>query len=214
MLHSLQSTQIGRDVNALRKMSNTIKTESKALVQKWKRLLPPAEAGHPPQPKPTNERHTHAQTGRDDDVTLLLHGTKPHKSSSKSRSRSKAGSSKESKSLDDFSKALMGMPETLSNNDTMDCLETDFPAIATHSHRVAHRSKDSLEPPESITKQRSMSPRPVPHEVHNGQLVSLALPSYSSTSPQTNHKKRKGGSGEVPTIIVNCFSSSDLHFPY
>ncbi len=198
VLHSLQNTQIGRDVNALRKMSNTIKTESKALVQKWKRLLPPAEPGHPPQPKPTNERHTHAQTGRDDDVTIL-HGTKPHKSSSKSRSRSKAGSSKEPKSLDDFSKALMGMPETLSNNDTMDCLDTEFPAIATPSHRVAHRTKDSLGPSESITKLRSISPRPVPHEVHNGQLSSLATPSYSSTSPQqTNHKKRKGGFGEVP----------------
>ena len=138
-----KSTQIGKDVNNLRKMSRRIKEESKTLVQTWKRLLPPSEPSKPSQDRaeknnPALESSTSSiqqtdysstehgreipssQTGGDG--TNSNYSSRPPRSKgSKARHSetgvhsSKSTSSKGSKSLDDFSKAMLGTPCSHSN---------------------------------------------------------------------------------------------------
>ncbi len=174
-----QSTQIGRDVNGLRKLSSTIKTESKALVQKWKRLLPPAESDHHPQSKRAATKHT------SDTCNPVSETSKTFDSVSRKSSKNKTTSSnKEAKSLDSFSKALLGMP--VPNEDIVECWEETTPTPRV-TPTQSHRAKDALSVSEP--RQRSLSPRPASPLKPND---TPPIESQSSTS-----KKRKGE-------FVNC----------
>ena len=164
-----KSTQIGKDVNNLRKLSKRIKEESRSLVQTWKQLLPPSKPSKPSQDRdminnpalgpgtssskpPTysslssiEQRRGMSSSCTGSDGTKTKHSSKPSRSKgSKARHMdtgipsSKTASSKESKSLDDFTKALLGAP---SNEDAqVDNFDSGFNGQES-SHRTAHTAR-------------------------------------------------------------------------
>lgn len=130
----MKNTQIGKDVNNLRKLSRTVKEESKAIVQVWKGLLPYSELNAPVAcvakkrvsyvesftspslgtQQTTNNNKGCLVTGTPPSSVGHKHSSKPSQTKGRHRETSShsnmASTDKDVKGLDDFSKAMLGAP--------------------------------------------------------------------------------------------------------
>ena len=163
----IQVTHIGKEVNSLRKWNGEVGEKAKALVRKWKRLLPDSEngsssssSGAAPVVNGSGEdttSHSHNQAshrkqkgGRlEEGGSTSAHVHIAHTSRKSSAIDGLAGSS----DCDDFSKALMmdittttassSSRRTREPIDTTGSLERGHSIGDTHRHRHKHKHKYS-----------------------------------------------------------------------
>ena len=214
----LQVTHIGKEVNSLRKWDGEVGDKAKALVKKWKQLLPPDSE---------SSKSTTSPAVNGEEVTGHLHSHKRKKGervkdgdsrvahiSHKSSGRLATDSSATSSECDDFSRALMVDYSSASSSSKRTKSEPadgagphDSAAVHRHKHKHKHSHREPQLRPPSLPNHStpSFSHQP-PSAVATTSVATLtrpksppssswldvpALPGGPSYSP-TNSRKRKG----------------------